>query len=159
MDRRQLLKTTIAATAAAAVPFQAAQPAEVIATAIPKPIDIRPYANYVFEWFVSHDGETYYEGFSTKEEAIEYANASEMSIVAECKSTDFNIEIDGRDIIERINDNNYEGEGDGIRCTREQENDLTRMLTRAMEAWVVKHNIDIRAWSFAEVRNKTELTS
>jgi hypothetical protein len=159
MDRRKLLKTTIAATAATALPI-ADTIAPIIAAPAASPImpiNSKPYINYVFEWFVSYDGEVYYEGFATRDEAERYAKQCGYSLIAECKPQDFDIRIYGGDIIERLNEDNYEliGEDDGIICTSEQEGDLTKMLTRAFEAWVVKHNIDIRAWSFDTVRNQT----
>ena len=150
-SRRDFLKTAAAAAAvpvAVSIPVPAAQ--AVVPAVVPK-----PYSNYVWEWFVSNDGEIYYESFETAEQAIEYAKQCDYSIVAEAKRQDFDISIDGWRILEQLNDDNYEqvGEGEGITCTKEQVNDLSRMLTQAFEAWVVKHGIDISAWSFGDIRN------
>jgi len=133
-------------------------PAAEAAAALPvQPAKLTPYGNYVWQWFVSNDGETYYEPFPTKEEAIEYAKQSEYSLIAECMQQDFDLGVPAYWIIEHINDSNMEriGEGEGIECTAAQERDLEAMVQKAIEAWVVKHNISITAWSFDGVRNET----
>jgi hypothetical protein len=160
MDRRTLLKSAAAASAAAIVPAVAVEAAPVVAEVaapIQAPAKLSPYGSYVWEWFVSNDGETYYEPFPTKEEAMEYARSSEYSLVAECIQQDFDLGISGYWLLDHINDQNYEliGEGEGVECTSEQERDLEAMVQRAIEAWVVKHNISLTAWSFAGVRNET----
>lgn len=161
MDRRSLLKSAAALrpyspTAAAVAATEPAALAPLV-----QPVKASPYASYVWEWFVSHDGETYYEGFPTKEEAIKYAQQSEYSLVAECRQQDFRLDISGDWIVERLNEDNYEliGEGDGIDCTSAQQADLERMVGRAIEAWVVKHGINITAWSFEETKNQTEIAA
>lgn len=163
MDRRSLLKAAVVLPAAAAVPV--ASIPDAVADVISEPpapvasiasIKANPYVNYVWQWFVSNDGETYYEGFETKEAAIEYAKQSEYCLIAECVQQDFRLSIDGYWLLEQLNDNNMEltGEGEGIECTPAQERDLEHMVQKAIEAWVVKHNISITAWSFDGVRNK-----
>lgn len=159
MDRRSLLKSAAALSATAAV-----APVATIADAAPAaevitPANLTPYANYVWEWFVSHDGETYYEGFPTKEEALAYAKQEEYALVAECKQQDFCLELQGWRILEQLNDDNMEmmGEGEGIEATPAQERDLEDMVRRAIEAWVVKHGIRITAWSFADTQNETKV--
>lgn len=163
MDRRQLLKTALAAPVVAAVPVATSieAPAIPLTAPGPTPANLKPYADYIFEWFVSHDGETYYEAFPTKKDAEEYARLCDYSIIAECRPQDFDLTVNAGRVIEDIDENNYErigdGDGIGVRCTDEQEADLGMMLTRAMEAWVVKHNIDIRAWSFGDVRDEVRV--
>lgn len=162
MDRRSLLKSAAALTATAALPaapVNAAIVADAVEVAPVVPLKASPYANYVWEWFVSYDGETYYESFPTKEEAIKYAQQCEYSVVAECIQRDFRLDISGYWLLEHLNDNNMEliGEGEGIECTPEQEKDLEKMVQRAIEAWIVKHNINITAWSFDGVRNETDV--
>jgi len=161
MDRRSLLKSAAALSAAAAIPtvaVEAAAPA-IPAAIVPQPLNVKPYANYVWEWFVSHDGCTYYEGFATKEEALEYAQKCDYSLIAECMQQDFRLEVDGWRILEDLNETNYDliGEGEGIECTNEQRLDLEAMVNRAIEAWVVKHGINITAWSFDGTRNETDV--
>jgi hypothetical protein len=159
--RRDFLKVGVAATAAGLAPAVSAEVgviSEPIAAPppVPTPVKLRPYADYVWEWFVSHDGDVYYEAFPTKEEAIEYAQRCDYSIIAECIQQDFRLDVDGWRIIENLNDSNMEliGDGEGIECTADQERDLERMVQQAIEAWVVKHNINITAWSFDGTKNK-----
>jgi hypothetical protein len=122
-------------------------------------VKANPYTKYVWQWFVSHDGETYYEGFETKEEAVKYAQQCDYSLVAECVQQDFRLNIDGYRLLEELNESNYDliGEGEGIECTNDQRLDLEKMVQQAIEAWIVKHNIDITAWSFDGVRNQTDV--
>lgn len=160
MDRRSLLKSVAVLTAAASAPgalVDALAPGPIIAA--PIPLKVSPYANHIWQWFVSNDREVYYEAFETKEQAIEYARACDYSFVAECQQQDFRLEVDGERVLERLNEDNYEqiGEGEGVECTSAQTRDLSDMLTRALEAWVVKHSINITAWSFAETKNETEV--
>lgn len=161
MDRRSLLKTAFGATAVAALPMiPATAEVAVAATALPvAPPKLKPYVDYVWEWFVSHDGEVYHESFPTREAALEYAKACDYRLVSECRQQDFDIRIEGWEVIERLNEANYDqiGEGDGISCTNAQEGDLGDMLTQAMEAWAVKHAIDLRAWTFGAVRNTIDI--
>ena len=160
MDRRSLLKTAAALPAVALVPAAPVLPEAAIEAPTPiAPVSLRPYANYVWEWFVSNDGCTYYEGFATKEEAVQYAKQSDYCIVAECIQQDFDLNIDSYWLLDHLNDNNTEliGEGEGIECTKEQADDLEKMIQRAIEAWVVKHNISLTAWSFGGVRNETDV--
>jgi len=162
MDRRSLLKSAAALAAAAALPT----PVSVAAEAAPPmsaavtPVKLKPYADYVWEWFVSHDGEVYHEAFATKEEAIEYAKDNEYAIVAECIQRDFRLDVSGWRIIEEINENNHELMGEdqeGIEATHAQEIDLEVMVKSAVEAWVVKHQINITAWSFDGIQNETSV--
>lgn len=160
MDRRSLLKTAAGLAVAATLPATApATAAEISAPSIAglTPVKLNPYTDYVWEWFVSNDGEVYHESFATKEEAIEYAKACNYSIVAECVHQDFDLGISGDWIIEQINEANYDrvGEDEGITATRDQVLDLERMVKSAIEAWVVKNGIDITAWAFAGVRDET----
>ncbi len=159
MDRRTLLKTVAAVPAVALMPATPAlaEPAQAAAPVVP--LSVKPYAKYAWEWFVSHDGETYYEGFPTKEDAIKYAQQCDYSLIAECKQQDFNLDIEGWQLIERLNEDNYEliGEGEGIECTAKQARDLGDMVTRAVEAWTIKHSIHLTAWSFADTKNETDV--
>lgn len=159
MDRRTLLKSAAAIPAAAMVPALSSVASAIEPAAPVTPAQLRPYANYVWQWFVSHDGETYYEAFPTKEEAIQYAQQCEYSLIAECIQQDFDLSVDAYSILERIDDNNMEliGEGEGIQCSSAQASDLEKMIQKAIEAWVVKHNIDLTAWSFGGVRNETDV--
>lgn len=161
MDRRSLLKSAAVLPAAALVPSFPTIAAIIEPAAPVAPLSVRPYADYVWEWFVSHDGETYYEGFSTKEEAIQYAQQSDYCVIAECVQQDFDLSVSAYDILERINDNNMEliGDGEGIECTREQERDLEEMVQRSIEAWTIKHSINLTAWSFAGMRNETDVAA
>lgn len=159
-SRRDFLRVSTTAAAAAMLPAVAVEAAPEAPIAGPvTPAKLTPYANYVWQWFVSNDGETYYEPFPTKEEAIEYAKQSDYCLIAECMQQDFDLGIPGYWIIEHINNNNMEriGEGEGIECTPAQERDLEVMVQKAIEAWVVKHNISITAWSFDGVRNETSV--
>lgn len=121
---------------------------------------VSPYTNYPWQWFVSSDGDEYHDVFNTMQEAVEYAKQCQYSIVAECQQQDFDLSISGNTIIEWLDDNNYDTRGDceGIECTNEQAKDLENMVTAAIEAWVVKHKISITAWTFAGVRNKTNIS-
>lgn len=162
MDRRSLLKSAVAFTAAAALPATLAASEVVTATpaaVVAVPVKLKPYTDYVWEWFVSNDGEVFHESFATKEEAIEYAKECDYSIVAECKPQDFDLGISAGWVLEQINENNYDrtGEDEGVTATRDQELDLECMLKSAVEAWVVKHGIDIRAWAFAGMRDETHV--
>ncbi|MGY4621995.1 hypothetical protein ACVWZ4_007222 [Bradyrhizobium sp. USDA 4472] len=163
MDRRSLLKSAAALSAAAALPAATSAPAAIAADAavpaVVAPLKANPYTNYVWEWFVSHDGETYYEGFPTKEEALQYAQQCDYSLIAECHQQDFRLDIDGYWLIDHLNDANCDliGEGDGIEATNEQRLDLEKMVQSAIEAWVVKHNIKITAWTFDGTQNETNV--
>ncbi len=162
MDRRSLLKSAAALTATAAIPSAAAQAVAVESAPVAPlvtPAKLSPYADYVWEWFVSHNGEVYHEGFPTKEEAVAYAQQCDYAIVAECKPQDFDLSIDGEWLLEHLDEQNYDriGGGDGIAATQAQRAELGDMVTRAIEAWVVKNNIDIRAWSFGGHQNETRV--
>lgn len=159
MDRRTLLKTVAVLPATALIPAIPAV-AETAQMATPiAPLSVRPYADYVWQWFVSHDGETYYESFPTKEEAVQYAQQCDYSLIAECMQQDFRLGVDGYRLIEELNESNYDliGEGEGIECSNAQRVDLENMVQKAIEAWVVKHNINITAWSFDGTRNETDV--
>lgn len=143
----------------------AAIPAAAIAAAVNAPLITAtvaaacPYTDYAWQWFVSHDGDTYHDRFDTVEAAIEYARKCQYTVVAECKPQDFSLEVEGLEILELLDGNNEDmrGEGEGIECTQGQEDDLGKMVTAAIEAWVVKHNIAITAWTFGGVRNTIKL--
>jgi hypothetical protein len=156
MDRRTLLKSAAALSAAVVVPVTIAE----AAPAVVQPLKLSPYVNHVWQWFVSHDKEVYYEAFETMEQAIEYGKACGYSFVAECQQQDFRLEVDAERVLEWLNEDNYEqiGEGGGVECTSAQQRDLSDMLTRALEAWVVKHSINITAWSFADTKNETTVS-
>lgn len=158
-SRRDFLKVGTVAVAASALPTTPPVAAFAEAAPVPAaivPAKLSPYGNYVWEWFVSNDGETYYEPFPTKEEALEYARRSEYSLIAECQMQDFDLSIPAWVILERLDENNYEriGDGEGIQCTPAQDRDLEAMVQKAIEAWVVKHNINITAWSFGATKNQ-----
>lgn len=156
-SRRSLLKGAAVIPAAAAVATSGLGTAATEAAALPVPPT--PYTEYPWRWFVSHDKEVYHDDFDTLEDALRYAQSSEYAYVAECRQQDFDLSLDGWQAIDYLNDQNGDriGEGEGIECTPEQERDLDKMLTAAVEAWVVKHKIKITAWSFAETRNLTEV--
>jgi TAT (twin-arginine translocation) pathway signal sequence len=157
-SRRAFIKTAAAVPAALAIGAPPLPDAAVAAPVTAAKV-VSPYTDYPWQWWCSHDDDTYYEAFPTMEEAIEYAKKNEFSIVAECCQQDFYLSVEGCDIIELLDGHNEEiiGEGEGIQCTTEQEKDLGAMVTAAIEAWVLKHNIDITGWTFGGVRNKIKI--
>lgn len=150
-SRRAFLKT------AAAVPIAAA------ATSFPDlPIGAAPIPSapipveHPFEWYFSYDGETYNEGFRTKDAALDFLKREGEGLIAECQRQDFDLDIEGSEILEVLYGHNEEavGEGEFIDCTSEQERDLGDMVTETIYTWARKHKIDLAAWTFGVVRNQ-----
>jgi hypothetical protein len=156
MERRQFLKATAAAVAIPVAGLPATAPlAAAEAAALPT---LPPYP---FQWWVSYDGEVYSEQCDTREEALRIAKECGHRFIAECQRQDYDLEIEGDAILEILYGQNEEAIGDSefIECTREQERDLGKMVSDAVEAWARKHKIDTMAWSFGVVRNKTDLVA
>ena len=152
--RRGILKATAALPVAAVLPATTQATPEVLPTtnAIVPGITrtIHPW-----RWWVSYDQEVCYEGFDTREEAVEYAKHSEYPYVLECKQQDFSLELDADEILEMLYDHQYDlvGEGEFIESTKEERKDLSERLTKVMYEWATEHRISLTAWSFAASRN------
>lgn len=117
-----------------------------------------PTEPYPWGWYFSTDGgEMYHEQCDTMEQAIKIAKEYGGGLVAECQRQDFWLEVDGAEILEMLYMHNEEaiGEGEFIEATSEQERELGRMVTEAIGQWVAKNKIDITAWTFGGVRNRT----
>ena len=132
--------------------------AAVAAVEPPAPPLPTPYKDHPWSWWVSHDGETFYEHFETAAEAIDYAAKCEYSLVAECQQQDFNLSVDGDQIIELLYGQNEEMVGDGefdrpnagaVRRARQG-----RSPRRSRSGPSGTRSTSPR-WSFAETRNRT----
>lgn len=159
-NRRELLLGAAAAIPAATTLMGVSGVAdgEIAAAATPA---LMPYTEHPFKWWVGIDGEIFTDDFDTREEAIEFARKNEYGHVAECCQQDFSLDIGGDEILEVLYGHNEEIMGEDsefIACTPEQERDLGNMVTAAIEAWAVKHKIDITAWAFGEMRNRVDLS-
>lgn len=148
--------------AAAAAPIATSVPVAVAETAPPiePPIPVQtPYVDYPWRWMVSNDDYSYTEEFDTLAKALEHAHAVGAEFVAECQMQDFYLAVSGSDVLEMLQGQNEDliGEGEFIDATREQEADLGKMVTEAIETWAIKHKISLTAWTFAGVRNKQRL--
>ena len=109
-----------------------------------------------FQWWMTTDEESYHNPVDTREEAFEIAQAEGYSTIAECQKGDFDLRIKADWVIETLvgqNEERVNEDGDFLKFSREQEDDLSEMLTAAMYAWVEKHKINIEAWMFEEIQN------
>jgi hypothetical protein len=145
---------------AAALPVAAAVPAGTSLSAAPDGLALpptpSPYTEYPWRWMVSRDDYSFGEDFDTLEKALEFARAEGAEVVAECQMQDFSLELDGDDVLEALLGRNDEliGEGEFIDATKEQQDDLGKMVTAAIEAWAIKHRISLTAWTFGDMRNR-----
>jgi hypothetical protein len=152
-NRRSIIKAAIAAPAAA-VAASVPAIAETVQVATPA----TPYTDYPWQWWVGHSEDRFSEVCDTLEEAIEIAKGSEMAFIIEAKQGDYSLKVDGGNILEMLqgyNDDLLDEDGEFIDYTDEQCRDLGEMVTAAIEAWVLKHKISIRAWAFVRTRNAT----
>jgi hypothetical protein len=148
--------------AAATAPLAASVPAAAVA-ALP-PIEpptpvVTPYTTYPWRWMTSYDDCMYSEEFETLEAALKFATAEGCDTVAECQMQDFNLGVDGYEVLELLQNNNEDliGEGEFIEATDEQQKDLGNMVTEAIERWAVKHKISLTAWTFGNIRNEQKI--
>jgi hypothetical protein len=145
---------------AAAFPIAAAVPAGSSLSAVPNglaaPPTPSPHTEYPWRWMVSHDDYSFGEDFDTLEKALEYARIEGAEVVAECQLQDFSLELDGDDVLEVLLGRNAEliREGEFIDPTKEQQDDLGKMVTTAIEAWAVKHRISLTAGALGGMRNR-----
>jgi hypothetical protein len=157
--RRAFIKSAaILPAAAAAAPLMTAEAMPTTSTVPPVPPT--PYNDHPWQWWVGHDRERFSDCFNTREDALEAAEEEGYRVVAECKSQDYTLDIEGGDILEMIqgsNEDRLDEDGECIDCTDDQCRDLGDMVTRAVEEWVMKHNISIRAWAFGDVRNEMDI--
>jgi hypothetical protein len=154
-SRRAFIAVGVAAPIAAAIPA-----VDVVTLPIEPPTPVQtPYTEYPWRWMVSSDDYSYSEEFETFAKAIEHAKAVGAEIVAECQMQDFYLGVTGDDVLEMLQGQNEDliGEGEFIEATKEQADDLGKMVTEAIEHWAVKHRISLTAWTFAGVRNKQRL--
>jgi len=149
--RRAILKGVAAAPAVAIASKLAVT--ETVAAALPLP-------EYPYEWMFSGDGgEIFGEIFDTKEQALQHLAREGYGMIAECQRQDYDLELDGHSIIEMIDGQNEERMGDegcSVDATKEQTEDLGKMVSATIEAWANKHNINRTAWAFGHVRNNIE---
>lgn len=154
-SRRAFIAAAAVAPIAASVPAtaEAALPVE------PPPPVQTPYTDYLWRWMVSRDDYFYHEEFETLAKALEFAKAEGADTVAECQMQDFHIGVTGDEVLEMLLGQNEDliDEGEFIEATRDQGADLGDMVTKAIEAWAIKHKISLTAWEFAGVRNKTRV--
>lgn len=115
-------------------------------------------AKYQWQWRVSTDrGESFGQPFATREDAAAYARGYGGGLIAETLQGDFDLSIDGSDILLQLGEGNAERcneDGDFLDSTPEQDLDLGVMLTATISEWARKHAIDTRAYVFAAVRNE-----
>lgn len=155
-SRRTMLKAAVVIPAAA---LTAGAGTAAAAAADAAPTVLTPYKDYPWRWWAGY-GDIFYECFETKEEAIEYAKGSEYPLVAECQAQDFSLKVDGDEILEMLygrNEDAMNEDGEFLTVTPEQEKDLGRAVTAAIEAWAVRNKIDIRAWMFGGIRNEVRI--
>lgn len=151
-NRRAFIKAAIAAPLAVKLPVidAVAEPLPAVAAA-----PIHPW-----QWWFSYDGgEVYSEQFESMEAALKFLKSEGEGHIAECRQQDFDMELTGDTVFEALLGQNEEiiGEGNFLDgATSEQVDDLGRMVSAAIQAWVQKHNIDLTAWQFAGTRNKVE---
>lgn len=114
---------------------------------------------YPWKWWVSSDeGEVYHTQCESYSEALKVAQDHGGGLIAECRRQDFDTRVRGDDMLELIDGQNEDlmGEdGTGIECTAEQTMELGRMVSATIEAWAQKNKIDLAAFQFGGVRNKT----
>jgi hypothetical protein len=109
-----------------------------------------------FHWWTatSENAEEVHNECDTREEAIAAARNDEHDWIVSARRQDFDLTIYGDVILENFADSNYELVGEDQefleKVTREQTDDLGAMLTATVQAWVVKHGIDVKAWPLAD---------
>lgn len=162
-DRRAILKSMAAApavfvSAATACPIVSGEAVPSIAAPVT--------AGYPFKWRFSLDGsETFSEDFDSREAAEDAARSAlsgfgySHATLAECQVQDFDMSVDAQWLLEHLHGNNEDiiGDGDFISPSDEQAADLEVMVNAAIDAWVKKHGIDLRAWKFAATRNHEDV--
>ncbi len=93
----------------------------------------------------SHDGETYYGQYETREAVIAAAQKDGAAWIGECVTPDPASFIDGGSVLERIVDDSdyYDNPafGDWPNATKEQEADLTARLQAAFNEWMDAHGL------------------
>jgi hypothetical protein len=149
--RRAFLKTVAVAPVAVAVVSGDLGPVAAASSGPPA---------YPWQWWVSLDGESYFDWFPTREAAIRFIWDYGGGVVAECKQGDFDLGISGDSILEVLNGQNADvmGEdGEFLDCTVDQEKELGQMVSAVIEAWVRKHNISTVAYQFDGIRNKVRV--
>jgi hypothetical protein len=153
VSRRTLLASAAVAPVAAAMPaaatVEAAQAVPAAATAT------KPY-----QWWISLDGgELFSESFKDEAEALRALAEYGEGMIAECQRQDFDLSLHADDIWQMLYDQNQEliGDGEFTDITKEQGDELGKMLTGVMYAWARKHKLDLEAWVFGDVRNVKKL--
>lgn len=116
------------------------------------------------KWYYSVDPEDngWYPGGDSREEAINKAKEDYPDYgfhVARCISQDFNLALDGYDILNELQGHNEDIDGEDNdflwdSVTDEQKKDLGDMVTAAIYAWVDKHKINIEAHCFASIEDQ-----
>jgi hypothetical protein len=158
VSRRDFMRAAAAASTAAALPATAA--ADQLLSISGVAGNLKPAAEYPFDWWVSCDGgEVYRERFATREAAVECARRYGGAAIAECRQQDFDLTIDDDELYELMQSRNEEriGDGDFVEWTREQGEELAREVNAVIAAWAERHKINRPAWTFAEVRNFEEI--
>lgn len=156
INRRNILKSfgamPLAAAIATPLAAQAVEAAETTSQIVnPK---------YPYLWYMSNDGERYHLiGETTREGALEEAQCSEYTYIAECQQQDFDLTICGDEILERLaecngNDERMGEDGEFLSCSEEDSKALGDVLTAAIYAWAKERKIKLTSWSFANVRNE-----
>lgn len=143
--RRAFLKAAPAAVAGAMVAPALALPAaaETAASAAPAAV----VAANPWRWWVGSE-EYLMTAFDNREDAIAHAKAEGYPSVVDARYDDYDLCVDGGDLLEMLYGQNEEkiGEGDWIATTREQERDLARRVNAAIAEWVAANKIDTRAY-------------
>ena len=164
LNRRKFLQSGSLGVAAASLPVAAATVTLAQGTALlgeaAAPLAVKTVVKYPFRWWVSHDGETYFDECETREEAVAIAaNYRGGALIAECQQQDFDLRIDGWGLYELMQESNSEliGEGDFIDASSEQIDELENAVNAVIAAWAEKHRLNRAAWQFAETRNKEKI--
>lgn len=109
-------------------------------------------------WWYSQDEERWNGPCSDREEAISMGHdeyPGEGFMVMEAETGDYDMRLDGDDLLERINERNEDradpdGDPPFYRLAPAIEKDLGIMVSAAIARWVRKHRIDTRAFCFSK---------
>ncbi len=108
-------------------------------------------------WWVSQDEERWPSNAATREAAIElgrveYDGEEFLIVEAEIGTLDFSIHpSDYWEMIDRANEEKLDPDGDsgiGDRVSKEAAEDLKAALNETIANWIVRNNIDTKAWAF-----------
>jgi hypothetical protein len=118
-----------------------------------------------FQWWRSCDGEHFLGPYDTRQEAVDELDGYGGE-VAECSPGQFDLSFDADDILQRIEEDNYERndpDGDSeifLDVTKEDKKELENLLRTALQRWIAARNIGLaHCWAFSEIRNRERIPS